>query len=207
MAPRPKAMNSNGKANFSNTWMRLCPNNAMVICVTAMMSRHRTFGTCVNVLSASAPETLLTANQPMPAVTDCRPAGRMLPQNPNATRDCTICGTPYRGPRADSTAWKTDPTTVPSTSEATAFQKLSPKTATDSTPTNTVANSKFGDIQVQNSMVGRPCRSSSGMNSAPPGSIVATASPYWPSRISSACRSVSVTDIDRSLPRSVVPPR
>src|SRR3954452_8926338 len=101
----------------------------------------------------------------------------MVTQNPNETRDCTSCGTPDRGPRPDSTAWKTDPTTVPSTSEATAFQKLSPKTATDSTPTNTVANSKFGDIQVQNTTVGRTCRASSGMNSAPPGSIAATASP------------------------------
>src|SRR3954453_14394484 len=172
-------MNNSGKANFSNTWMRLCPNSAMVIWVAAMMSRHSTFGRCVSVLSASAPDTLLTANHPMPAGTDCSPAGRMLPQNPNDTRDCTICGTPYRGPRADSTAWKTDPTTVPSTSEATAFQKLSPKTATDSTPTNTVANSKFGDIQVQKILAELPCRSSSGMNSAPSDSIAATASPYW----------------------------
>jgi len=45
------------------------------------------------------------------------------------------------------------------------------------TPTNTVANSRFGDIQVQNSCNGRPCRSSSGMNPAPPGSTAATFAP------------------------------
>src|SRR3954453_13133407 len=159
--------------------MRLCPNSAIVICAAAMMSRHSTFGRCVNVLSASAPDTLLTANQPMPAVTDWRPAGRMLSQKPNDTRDCTICGIPYLGRRPDSTAWKTDPTTVPSTSDSTAYQKLSPKTATVSTPTNAVANSKFGDIQVQKILAELPCRSSSGMNSAPSDSIAATASPYW----------------------------
>ena len=38
------------------------------------------------------------------------------------------------------------------------------------TPTKTVANSRFGDVQVQKSCMGRPCRSASGMNSAPPGS-------------------------------------
>ena len=34
----------------------------------------------VSVFSASAPLTLLTANQPMPATTELIPAGRMLPQ-------------------------------------------------------------------------------------------------------------------------------
>ena len=37
------------------------------------------------------------------------------------------------------------------------------------TPTKMVANSMFGETQVQNSWSGLPCRSSSGMNSAPPG--------------------------------------
>src|SRR5439155_9880401 len=104
-------------------------------------------GRCVSVLSARAPDTLLTANQPMPAVTDCRPAGRMLPQKPKGIRESTICGTPYRGPRADRMPWKTEPTTVPNTREATAFQKVRPNAATDKMPTKTVANSKFGDIQ------------------------------------------------------------
>lgn len=42
-----------------------------------------------------------------------------------------------------------------------------------STPTNTVANSKFGEVQVQKRLSGRPCRSFNGMNSAPPGSTAA----------------------------------
>ena len=41
----------------------------------------------------------------------------------------------------------------------------SPNAATASTPTKIVANSRFGEVQVQNSWSGRPCRSSSGMNS------------------------------------------
>ncbi len=52
------------------------------------------------------------------------------------------------------------------------------------TPTNTVANSMFGDTHVKNSRLGEPCRSVSGMNSAPPGSMATTASPYTPSRTS-----------------------
>ena len=51
-----------------------------------------------------------------------------------------------------------------------AGQKPRPNTATASTPTKIVANSMFGEVQVQNSCIGRPCRSFSGMNSAPPGS-------------------------------------
>jgi hypothetical protein len=38
---------------------------------------------------------------------------------------------------------------LPSTSAATACQKLSQKTSTASTPTNTVANFMFGDVQIQ----------------------------------------------------------
>ena len=60
---------------------------------------------------------------------------------------------------------------------STACQKLNPKTATASTPTKTVANSRFGEIQVQNSCSGLPCRSFSGMNSAPPGSTAMTFAP------------------------------
>ncbi len=55
-----------------------------------------------------------------------------------------------------------------------ACQKLRPKIATPMTPTKTVANSKFGEVHVQNSCNGLPCRSLSGMNSAPPGSTAAT---------------------------------
>jgi len=45
-----------------------------------MMTRQSTCGRWVSTFSASAPLTLLTANQPMPAVTAFSPAGKMLPQ-------------------------------------------------------------------------------------------------------------------------------
>ena len=60
---------------------------------------------------------------------------------------------------------------------STASQNDWPKNETAITPTNTVANSRFGDVQVPNRVRGTPCRSDSGMNSAPPGSTAATTSP------------------------------
>ena len=71
----------------------------------------------------------------------------------------------------------TEPSAVPITSASVACQKFRPKNATPMTPTNPVANSKFGEVQVQNSCNGWPCRSFSGMNSAPPGSTAATLVP------------------------------
>ena len=44
------------------------------------ISRHSTSGMWVSALSASAPLTLFTANQPMPATRALIPAGMMLPQ-------------------------------------------------------------------------------------------------------------------------------
>ncbi len=41
---------------------------------------HNNTGSRVRVLSANAPLTLFTANQPIPAVRDIRPAGSVLPQ-------------------------------------------------------------------------------------------------------------------------------
>ena len=73
--------------------------------------------------------------------------------------------------------WVTEPTPVPMMMASTACQKVSPNAATPSTPTKTVANSRLGDVQVQKSCSGRPCRSFSGMNSAPPGSTATTFSP------------------------------
>ena len=67
----------------------------------------------------------------------------------------------------------TEPIPVPITIASSACQKFRPKNATPMTPTKTVANSKFGEVQVQNSCNGLPCRSFSGMNSAPPGSTAA----------------------------------
>jgi hypothetical protein len=58
-----------------------------------------------------------------------------------------------------------------------AIQNDWPKNQTPMMPTKMVANSMFGDTQVQNCCSGFPCRSPSGMNSAPPGSTAATLSP------------------------------
>ena len=68
-------------------------------------------------------------------------------------------------------------------------------------PTKTVANSMFGEVQVQNSCKGRPCRSLSGMNSAPPGSTAMTFSPYVPSLTSMSSLSVVMrTPCERARP-------
>ena len=69
------------------------------------------------------------------------------------------------------------PSPVPSTMASTVDQKLMPKAQTPRKPTKIVANSMFGEVQVQKSWSGRPCRSLSGMNSAPPGSTAMTFSP------------------------------
>ena len=70
--------------------------------------------------------------------------------------------------------WVTPPMALPRTRASAADQKPMPNPATASTPTKIVANSMFGEVQVQNSCSGRPCRSFSGMNSAPPGSTAMT---------------------------------
>src|SRR5689334_2028631 len=67
---------------------------------------------------------------------------------------------------------------------ATACQNVCSNNSTEMTPTKIVANSRFGDIQVQNRFSGRPCRSFSGMKPAPPGSTATTRAPYVPSRTS-----------------------
>ncbi len=79
---------------------------------------------------------------------------------------------------------------------STACQKVSWNATIARTPTNTVANSRFGDVQVQNRVSGRPCRSASGMYSAPPGSTATTRSPYSPSRICARTDGVGPVDAD-----------
>ena len=69
-----------GKAYRSNAWTRLCPKNPSVIMASTTMTRHSGCGQPVRVFSASAPLTLLTANQPIPATTAFSPAGRTLPR-------------------------------------------------------------------------------------------------------------------------------
>lgn len=56
------------------------------------------------------------------------------------------------------------------TMAATACQNVMPNASTASMPTKIVANSRFGEVHVQNSWLGRPCRSASAMYSLPPGS-------------------------------------
>ena len=73
--------------------------------------------------------------------------------------------------------WVMAPSPVPSTMARTVDQKLMPKTQTPRKPTKIVANSMLGEVQVQKSWSGLPCRSLSGMNSAPPGSTAMTLSP------------------------------
>ena len=120
------------------------------------------------------------------------PAGSTLPRNPKLIRDRIICGTPKSGPRAASVPIDTLPRPVPSTIAAVAAQKDSPKNQTPITPTKIVANSMFGDIHVQNCCNGVPCRSDSGMNPAPPGSMAATLLPYVPSLTSAVTVAVAV---------------
>ena len=74
----------------------------------------------------------------------------------------------------DRIPWVTPPIAVPRIRASAASQKPRPKPATESTPTKTVANSMFGGVQVQKSCSGWPCRSLSGINSAPPGSTAMT---------------------------------
>ena len=69
-----------------------------------MITRQTHLGSEVSADRASVPLMLLTANQPMPAVTALSPAGRMLPQYPKGIRDWIICGTPNSGPRTPSSA-------------------------------------------------------------------------------------------------------
>src|SRR3989442_13817399 len=107
--------------------------------------------TDVRVTSANVPLTLLTMNQPKLAVSQLSAAGRKFPKNPNEPRPSTIWGTPKRGPIVESIACVMEPTRLPSVPPRTVGQNPPPKTAIGRTPTNTVANSMLGDIQVQNS--------------------------------------------------------
>ena len=145
-----KTTTRNGNAQRSNMCTRLWPKNATAICSTTMMSRQSFEFQPSSAFSANAPLTLLTANQPMPATTELMPAGRMLPRKPKPIRDSTICGTPNSGPRAASAPIDSEPSAVPSTIASVAIQNDWPKNQTPMMPTKIVANSMFGDTQVQN---------------------------------------------------------
>src|SRR5262249_9553772 len=145
-----KTTTKNGNDQRSKMCTKLCPKNATAICNTTMIARHSALGQPSSALSANAPLTLLTANQPTPATSALTPAGKMLPRKPNPIRDNTICGTPYNGPRAARKPIDTEPSALPSTIASVAIQNDRPKNQTPMTPTKMVANSMFGDTHVQN---------------------------------------------------------
>src|SRR6202000_729350 len=159
-----------GNAYRSKYCTRWWPKTATTTCTSTTMTRQAGLARWVSVLSANVALTLFTANQPIPAVIEFSPAGTTWPQEPKPSRLSTICGTPNSGPSWDSRPWETPPSAVPITMARNDSQKLRPNAATPSTPTKIVANSMFGETQVQNKLSGLPCRSCSGMNSAPPGS-------------------------------------
>ena len=169
----------------SNWWIMLCPMKATMTWTTTTMTNATRkssaalwlLTTEIRVTSANVPLTLLTMNQPKLAVSQLSAAGRKLPKNPNEARPSTICGTPNRGPMVESSACVIEPIKLPRMTPKTVGQKPPPKTAIGRTPTNTVANSILGDIQVQNSWIGFPCRSRSEMYSMPPGSTAVTFEP------------------------------
>ena len=140
-------------------------------------TRQRYLFSPVSAARASPPLTLFTANQPIPAVSELSPAGRKFPRNPKPLLLSTIWHWPVFGPQLDSTPCEIAPRPVPRTIAPTACQNVRPKNSTQMTPTKTVANSMFGDVQVHSSCSGLPCRSASGMASAPPGSTALTLAP------------------------------
>ena len=100
-----------------------------------------------------------------PAVTDMSTAGRALPLKPNASAAehhlRHAVQRPARGQdvvrdRAEPGADHDAGDGLPEASSRSA--------STASTPTKIVANSRFGEVHVQNSWRGRPCRSASAMN-------------------------------------------
>ena len=134
--------------------MKLWPKVAMVTWATTMTRKESQKGmfqltTSASAVSANAPLTLFTMNQPIAPVRPFRPAGRMLPKKPNAPRLWTIMGTPNFGPHDERAACVSDPRAVPRMMATAVSQKLRPKMAMPSTPTKTVANSRFGESHVQ----------------------------------------------------------
>ncbi len=142
---------STGNEYFSNACTRLWPKKANPVCNSTMMIRPTSGPKPNRVDSANAPLMLLVANHPTPAATDISTAGTALPLKPNAIRPSTICGTPCSGSRADSRKWAMAPSPVPIAMPTTACQKFIPNARTASIPTNIVANSRLGDVHVQNS--------------------------------------------------------
>ncbi len=108
---------------------------ATATCTITMISRLSQIGMLVRLLSANAPLTEFVANQPSPASTVFRAAGRMLPRVPNAVRPSTICATPSRGPQLDRMPCVMLPSRLPRTRAPIACQNPRPKKATAMIPT------------------------------------------------------------------------
>jgi len=145
--------------------------------MTRKVSQKGRFRDGNRACSAKAPLTLLTMNQPKAPVIVFRPAGRILPRKPKGPRLSTIIGTPNFGPQDERTACVSEPSRLPTTMAVAASHMLRPKSVIAMMPTKMVANSRFGESQVQKRSMGLPWRSRCGMYSTPPGSTVATLSP------------------------------
>lgn len=92
----------------------------------------------------------------MPATTALIPAGRAFPRKPKPVRLSTIWHIPLDGPHDETIAWVIEPRPVPRMIAATLCQNVRPKKSTPRIPTPIVANSRFGEIQVQNICRGTP---------------------------------------------------
>src|SRR2546430_6822568 len=145
--------------------------------MTRNPSQNQESGSPTSASRANEPLTLLTMNQPNAPVIVFRPAGRILPRNPNAPRLATIIGTPNFGPQDERIACVNDPRAEPISTAVAVCHRLRPNRVIAIVPTKIVANSRFGESHVQKRSIGFPWRSLRAMYSTPPGSTVATLSP------------------------------
>ena len=179
--PMTKTTTRKGKTTRSKACRKLWPRNAIAIWATTTISRQSlSFGSCVEGEGAAH----AVDREPADAGHD-RVEPRRQRVAEEAERDPGQDHLRHAGlgPRADRKPWRLSRGRFPARWPGWPSHGLAEE-ETAITPTNTVANSILGDTQVKNSRIGLPWRSSSGMNSAPPGSIVAILSPYVPSRTS-----------------------
>ena len=177
-APITKTTASSGKANRSNSWIRLCPkyaidqhrrdddHQAQVLVQAGQRGQRQPTADAVHREPADAGGQRVRARR----AGSCRGTRNLAGSAPSGTGR-------WSGPNWTARRATSAPSAVPSTIARNACQNVSPKNSTQMTPTKTVANSRFGDVHVQSSWIGRPCRSASGMASAPPGSTAATFAP------------------------------
>src|SRR5260370_30064821 len=140
--------------------MRLYPNVATAPCATTItrkVSQKGRFRLGNSAWMAKAPLTLLTMNQPKAPVKAFSPAGRTLPRKPNAPRLSTIIGTPNLGPQDETTAWVTEPRSVPTMMAVAASHRLRPKRVIARAPTEKVADSRLGESPTPNTYIAFTC--------------------------------------------------